>query len=426
LNILFKNIQIISPSDNLSKKADLLIENGIISSFELNSKIPEDTRIIESDSFTCMPGLFDMHVHFRDPGQTYKEDIESGLNAAMNGGFTGVLLMPNTIPPIDNPETIEYIRNKTLNSLSDVCISACVTQKRGGKRLSNIDALLNAGVKAFTDDGSAVQNPEIIIKIFELISQTDTIFAQHCEDIFLAGGGSMNKGEVSNRMNQKGIPCISESYIIARDLLLLQNYRRANYHVQHVSCGDSVDILRKAKLQNANVTAEVCPHHFILTELKCSNLDTNSKMNPPLRTQKDIEEIINGIKDDTIDVICTDHAPHSEEDKFLNFEQAPFGIIGLETSVPLTYTHLVNKGIITLEKMIEKMSVNPRRILDLPPISISEGEKANLTILDVNKKWVIDKSKFLSKSKNTPFDRYEVKCKPIAVINNDKIFFSDL
>ncbi len=426
MNILFKNIQIISPSDNLSKKADLLIENGIISSFELNSKIPEDTRIIESDSFTCIPGLFDMHVHFRDPGQTYKEDIESGLNAAMNGGFTGVLLMPNTIPPIDNPETIEYIRNKTLNSLSDVCISACVTQKRGGNRLSNIDALLNAGVKAFTDDGSAVQNPEIIIKIFELISQTDTIFAQHCEDIFLAGGGSMNKGEVSNRMNQKGIPCISESYIIARDLLLLQNYRRANYHVQHVSCGDSVDILRKAKLQNANVTAEVCPHHFILTELKCSNLDTNSKMNPPLRTQKDIEEIINGIKDDTIDVICTDHAPHSEEDKFLNFEQAPFGIIGLETSVPLTYTHLVNKGIITLEKMIEKMSVNPRRILDLPPISISEGEKANLTILDVNKKWVIDKSKFLSKSKNTPFDRYEVKCKPIAVINNDKIFFSDL
>lgn len=426
MNILFRNIHIVSPSDNINQKTDLLIENGIISSFGSVNKIPDETKIIEAENLTCIPGLFDMHVHFRDPGQTDKEDFQTGSKAAMNGGFTGVLIMPNTLPPIDNPKIIKYIQDKTSDYLIDVEISACATKKRYGNKLADIKKLFNNGAIAFTDDGSPVQNPDILMKLFEKISENHTLFAQHSEDIFLAQGGSMNKGKTSKFLNFKGIPAISESYMIARDLLLLQNFKDAKYHAQHISSWHSVEIIRTAKRKKANVTAEVCPQHFILTEDECIGGDTNMKMNPPLRTHNDLENIIEGLKDDTIDVICTDHAPHTEIEKSQSFQQAPFGIIGLETSIALTYTYLVKKKIITFEKMIEKMSINPRKILNLDSIMIKEGVQANLTILDLNKKWIIDPDKFLSKSKNTPFSGFEVQCQPYAVINKNKIFFSEL
>jgi dihydroorotase len=426
LNILLKNIHIISPSEKLNLTADLLIQNGYIRSIGKINLVPEETNIIDSDSLCCVPGLFDMHVHFRDPGQTHKEDLHTGSLAAANGGFTGVLIMPNTSPPIDNPKVIEYIHNKSSDYITDIYISACVTKNRQGSEISDIKELIDSGAIAFTDDGSPVQDPEVMMKIFEKSSEYGILFAQHCEDIFLASGGYIHKGSTSKKLKIKGIPCISESAMISRDILLMQYFENALYHVQHISCGHSVEIIEKVKVNNFNVTSEVCPHHFILTDSECEGLDSNFKMNPPLRSADDIAKIREAIKEDMIDVICTDHAPHTYEEKSMQFDQAPFGIIGLETSVGLTYKNLVKNGIISFEKMIEKMSINPRKILKLKEIKIKVGEPANLTILNLNERWKIDKNKFKSKGRNTPFNGYEVYCKPFAVINKNKIYYSDL
>ena len=242
----------------------------------------------------------------------------------------------------------------------------------------------------------------------------------------LSNKGVMNEGYISTLMGVRGIPEISETSVISRDILLTQFVKNSRYHIQHISCGKSVDLLRDAKLKKINVTGEVCPHHFILTDKECLEYDTNAKMNPPLRTSDDVEKILSGLKDDTIDVICTDHAPHTQYEKEQGFYSAPFGIVGLETAIGLAYSFLVKEGIISFEQMIRKMSVNPRQILRLKEIRISEGEQANITILDQNKKWIINNLKFKSKSINTPFHGYEVQCKPFCVINRNQIYFSKL
>ncbi|MBK8550917.1 MAG: dihydroorotase [Ignavibacteria bacterium] len=325
-----------------------------------------------------------------------------------------------------HPILIRNILDKTKDFLVKIDIAACATQGRAGEKLSAILSLGDAGAVAFTDDGSPVADPELMRRVLEYTSQINSVVIQHCEDMSLSDKGVMNEGYISTVMGVKGIPEISETAVIARDILLTEFVRNSRYHIQHISCGKSVELLRSAKSMNLNVTGEVCPHHFILTDKDCLEYDTDAKMNPPLRTEDDIEKILTGLKDDTIEVICTDHAPHTEYEKNQGFYDSPFGIVGLETAIGLTYTYLVKTGVISFEQMIQKMSVNPRRILNLQQVNIREGERAVFTILDLNAKWKVDRSKFKSKSNNTPFDGYEVQCKPYCVINKDQIYFSKL
>ena len=426
MNLLFKNILIVSPGEKINERFDLYIRGGVIEKIgkDINAN---DADVIDGKDLTCVPGLFDMHVHFREPGQTEKEDLVSGSNSAMNGGFTGVLCMPNTKPPMATKEVIEDLKAKSKDFLVDVYYSGCITEDREGKKLvSGINDLINSGIRAFTDDGSPVNDEEIMREILKVSAESGIPVLQHCEDHALMKNGVMNEGEVSKRLGIAGIPESSETSVIEKDVSYALKIKDSRYHVQHISCGESVGIIAKGKKENKFITAEVCPHHFVLTDEAIAKDGTNAKMNPPLRTKEDIAKIKEGISKGIIEVICTDHAPHTEEEKARGMEKAPFGIIGLETCVGLSYKYLVEEGVISFEKMINMMSANPRKILGLPEIKIAEGEKANLTILIENEKWVINKNKFLTKSKNTPFDGFEVTCKPYAVVNNNRIHYCKL
>jgi dihydroorotase len=426
LNLILRDIHLFSAADGLDEISDLEIVDGIIQKIGKVKSSRKNTRELPLRKKTCVPGLYDMHVHFRDPGRTHKEDLYTGSEAAMNGGFTGVLCMPNTDPPIDSPLILKNVLDRSKNFLINIDVAACATKNRGGEQLSPILSLFEAGAIAFTDDGSPIANPELLRRVLEYTSQTGSVVIQHCEDMRLSNGGVINEGLISTLMGVRGIPDISESSIVARDILITEFVKNSRYHIQHISCAKSVSLLRSAKERNINVTGEVCPHHFILSEKECLGFNANAKMNPPLRTESDIEEILKGLRDNTIEVICTDHAPHTEYEKNQDFYEAPFGIVGLETAVGLVYTYLVKSGVISFEQMIEKMSVNPRRILALDEVRIREGEKANLTILDTKAKWRINKGRFKSRSRNTPFENYEVQCRPYCVINNDQIFYTRL
>lgn len=425
MRIVIKNIFINSPLDKIKKKTNLVINNGVIESI---GNITSKKNDVEFDfkGLTCVPGFFDMHVHFREPGQTHKEDMNTGSESAMNGGFTGVMIMPNTNPPIDNPKIIKDLLKYNKNSLLDINISACVTKNREGKELNNLAALKKSGAVSFTDDGSPVYNPHLMRLALQEAGKINCMIVQHAEDMDLSNHGVMNEGAVSKKLKVKGIPEISETMIVERDILITEFVKKGHYHIQHISSGRSIDMLREAKKKKINVTGEACPHHFILDDTALLKHGTNAKMNPPLRTKKDVEGIVRGIKDGTIEVICTDHAPHTKEEKAKGMNNAPFGIVGLETAIGLTYTFLVKKKVISFERMIELMSVNPRKLLNIKQPRIKIGEKANLTFLNTNEKWKVDINKFKSKSKNTPFNGYELQCKPVAVINNSKIYFTDL
>ncbi|CAN5632714.1 dihydroorotase [soil metagenome] len=422
---LFKNIKIVSPLDEINGNYDLLINKGIIEEIGYDVK-QGNAEIIQADEITCIPGLFDMHVHFREPGQTHKEDNFSGIDSAANGGFTGVLCMPNTIPPVDNGTILKKLYTQVEGHPVDVYFTGCITKKREGKEISDLKGLYLAGAKAFTDDGSPVQNESILTEALKVSSELHVMIVQHSEDLSISAGGVINKGSVSEKLELKGIPAESEFSLFERDINIAGEIENARFHVQHISCGKTVDLLREIRKENFLITGEACPHHFILTQEECLKSGTNAKMNPPLRTHKDVEDILEGLSDGTIEVICTDHAPHTAKEKSSGFEKAPFGIVGLETSVGLTYTYLVQKNIITFEDMIYKMSVNPRRLLGLEPVHIKAGAKANLTFLKESEKWKVDKNKFKSRSANTPFDGYDLICKPYAIYNNYKFILSDL
>ncbi|MCX7878821.1 MAG: dihydroorotase, partial [Ignavibacteria bacterium] len=334
-----------------------------------------------------------------------------------------VLRMPNTKPPVDNRSVIDANKRKSENKIVDVYTSACATRGRKGKEISDVDILVESGARAITDDGSPVEDEEIMEELFRKSSELGFPVVQHCEIMKISDGGVINKGRISEKLNLKGIPNESEYKLIERDLNLLGKYPQAKYHIQHISTKESVELVRSAKREGLNVTSEVCPHHFILTDEAVEKYGTNAKMNPPLRTRDDVNEILTGLKDGTIDVICTDHAPHSDEEKLQSIENAPFGIIGLETSVALSYEYLVKRNIITFEEMIMKMSVNPRRILGLGEIRIREGDIANLTVINL-RNWIIDRKKFHSKSRNTPFDGWEVSCKAEGIVNKEKFLIN--
>lgn len=427
LNIIFKNIRVLNPYDNTDTTVDLWIKNGEIVHCSLEeAKIEVDTTVIDAEKMVCSPGLFDMHVHFREPGQEYKETIQSGSESASNGGFTGVVLMPNTVPAIDSPEVMEFIKNKAAGNIVDIHCSAAITKERKGEQLTEMLTLSDYGALYFTDDGDAVSDTSVMRRAFDYAATKDFLLAQHCEEQSMTEDFAMNESELSYILGLKGYPTIAEDIIVSRDVMLADYCGNRRYHVSHISSKNAVEIIREAKNKGQRVSCEVTPHHFVLDDSLIKDYNPNHKMNPPLREQKDIQAVIEGLKDGTIDCIATDHAPHALHEKVVEYEIAPHGIIGLETSLGLSLTYLVHKGHLSLEQMIKKMCVNPRNLLGLPEIIIDKGENANVTIFDPNEDWTVDKTKFKTRSLNTPFNDYKLKGKPKYVINNGKLFKSEL
>ncbi len=420
MKILLKNARIIEPIQGIDTVADILIVDGVIEKIASKIHAGNSVQEFELAGKIVSPGFMDMHVHLREPGFEYKETIETGLAAAAQGGFTAVCCMPNTDPPIDDASVVKFIKEqskKALGGLVDVYPVAAATKGREGKELSPMMELVEAGAVAFSDDGSPIEDTDVMRRAMEYSDMLGKLIIQHPEDRSLSKGGVMNEGLVSTSLGLPPIPAIAEEIMIERDIRLAE-YIKTRYHAAHISTAGSVDIIRKAKLKNILVTCEVTPHHFTLTEEAVRSFDTNTKMNPPLRSQDDIEAIKEGLKDGTIDVIATDHAPHSFDEKEVEFLAAPFGIVGLETAIGLAITGLILPKILSIEQLIEKMSINPRRILNLPIIKIVEGQKANLTIIDISKKWEVRIQDFKSKSKNSPFNGFVLTGKAIAVVNN--------
>ena len=423
--ILIKNGRILDPKEGRDEKADLWIEDDRIAASD-GRKETEADKVIDAEGCWVLPGLIDLHVHLRDPGQTDKEDIESGSQAAAAGGFTTIVAMPNTRPVIDEPDRVDYVYNKA-KQLSPVHVlqAGAVTKGEKGEELADIRGMIRAGIPAVSEDGRSVMNAELCRRAMRIIAEENIPFLDHCEDADLVQGGCVNADEVQNKEGLPGITNAVEDVIIARDILLAQE-TGARLHLCHCSTAASALMLKLAKEQGIRVTGEVCPHHFTLTSADRIPGDTNYKMNPPLRTEKDRAALRQGLSDGTFDVISTDHAPHTAEDKRRGMKESPFGIVGLETAVPLTVTELVMTGLLTPLQMAEKMSGNPAGILGLQDRgTLRAGAEADVVIIDPEKTYRIDASEFASRGRNTPFDGREVKGRVKMTICGGRIVYTD-
>lgn len=424
MTILIKNGRLINPSENLDKVMDIFVEDGIIKEKAESIEKQADT-VIDAAGCYVMPGLIDLHVHFRDPGLTYKEDIETGSKAAAKGGFTTVCCMPNTKPVVDNVETVKYIIEKGKKvGLTNVLPVGPVTKNMAGVEITDVEELKKAGICAISEDGKSVMNSGVYRKAMKNAAKANVPVLAHCEDINLVEGGVINLGDKSSELGVKGISNAVEDVIAMRDIMLAKE-TGATLHLCHCSTKDSVEMVKRAKEEGIKVTAEVCPHHFSMCSDDITSNDGNFKMNPPLRAREDMEALIKGLQDDIMDVISTDHAPHSAEEKAKDLEHAPFGIVGLETSVALTVTNLVKKGYLTPMQMAAKMSYNPAKVLGIPKGTLDEGKIADITIIDPNKEYTIDVNTFESKGKNTPFDGYKVSGEVEYTILNGKVVYSN-
>lgn len=418
--ILLKGIRAIDAENDFI--ADIYIADGKIKHVADSIEMKADIEI-DGTGLAVMPSFFDMHVHFRDPGFTHKEDVITGCNAALAGGVTGVLCMPNTKPPVDNPETVKYIIDKAEDTGVEVYPVGCITNGMCGKGLCDYDELKQSGVLAVSDDGRPVENAEQMREALEKSNNNGLLVISHCEDLSIINGGIMNKGEMSEKLGVKGMDRVSEDMITAREIILAKSVN-SRIHIAHVSTEGSTEIIRQSKKAGVKVTCETCPHYFLLTDEKLAARDADFRMNPPLRTADDVKAIIDGIVDGTIDCIVTDHAPHAAEEK-ADFEKAPNGVVGLETSFAATLTRLYHTGKVSLNKIVELMSVNPRKLLGLPFISIKDDETADLVIADLNKEWIVEPGKLHSKSHNTVFKGMTLKGKPIMTISKGEIRYEN-
>lgn len=408
MTILIRNGHVVDPLTGRDGRFHVLIEDGRIK--KVSEVIDEKTdEVIDAEGCYVMPGLIDLHVHLRDPGFEYKETLETGGKAAVKGGVTTVCAMPNTRPVIDDGEKVAAVHERARReALSHVIQIGAVTKGQEGRELADIAGMARAGCHAVSEDGKSVMDASVYRRGMKAAREAGICVFAHCEDITMVEGGVMNADENARRLGLKGITNSVEDVIVARDILLAKE-TGVKLHLCHCSTADSVRMIRLAKEEGLPVTGEVCPHHFILCTDDISEDDGNYKMNPPLRSRQDVEALRQGLKNGVIDVISTDHAPHSAEEKDKSMAQALFGIVGLETSAALTYTELVRPGIISIMDMAEKMSYHPARILGLEDKgSVSEGKAADIMIFDPEKKYCIDKNAFVSKGRNTPFDGYEV------------------
>ncbi|MFA5833373.1 MAG: dihydroorotase [Bacteroidota bacterium] len=420
--ILLQSGRLIDPSLKRDEVVDILIVDGKIDSIKSKISPSNEYTVVDLNGKIIAPGFIDIHVHLREPGYEHKETIETGTLSAAYGGFTAVCCMPNTNPAIDDESIVTFIKTqgkKAHDGIVDVFPIASVSKARQGKTLAPIAELVHAGAVGLSDDGAPVFDAKIMRRALEYANMYNVPVMQHCEIPELAHGGVMNEGRVSTELGLPGIPGIAEEIMIARDLLLAQ-YTDSRYHVCHMSTALAVDLVREGKKKGIKVTCEVTPHHFTVTDEIVRSYDTNTKMNPPLRTQSDIDAIKKGLNDGTIDVIATDHAPHSLDEKEVDYIQAPFGIVGLETAIGLSISELVDQKYLSMIQLIEKFSTNPRKIVG-KEVVVREGELANLTFFDPSIEWIVDISKFKSKSKNSPFNGRHLKGKAIGIYNNGKI-----
>ncbi len=423
MSLLIKNAIIVNADKMVKEPQDILLDKGIIAKIGKNIKA-EQAKIIDAEGKLVFPGLIDIHVHLREPGREDKETIETGSRAAAKGGFTTIMCMPNTTPVIDNAMIVEgVIKEAKRIGLVNVFPMGAITKGQHGEELTDIVELRKAGCLAISDDGKTVANSQLMKLAMQYAKMAGVIPVEHCQDPCLGAGGVMNEGFNSTQLGLKGDPGISETVIVARDIELA-NYLNAPVHLAHMSLKRSVELIRWAKSQGIKVTAEACPHHFTLTDDEVKNFDTNTKMNPPLRTKEDVEAIKEGLKDGTIDCIVTDHAPHTQEDKEADFDHAPFGIIGLETVVGLTITALVKPKILSWIQMADRMSAAPARIMGLKNKGkIAEGMDADITMIDPEQSWEVRKEDIVSKSKNSPYFGWKLQGKVSTTICGGKVTY---
>lgn len=423
--ILIKGGRMVNPADGREEIADIVIKEGKVEGiYPDGEKTPEGEyeRVINAKGLTVAPGLVDVHVHFRDPGLTYKEDIHTGAKAAAKGGFTTVVCMANTKPIVDNVETLHYVLEEGKKTGINVLTCAAVSKGFQGKELTDMELLLKEGAAGFTDDGIPLMDGAFVRDAMKEAARLDTVISFHEEDKTFIKENGINHGAVSEKLGIYGSPALAEDSLVARDCMIALD-TGARIDVQHISSGHAVELVRLAKKLGADVWAEVTPHHFTLTEDAVFAHGTLAKMNPPLRTEKDRQMLIEGLKDGTIDLIATDHAPHSKEEKDRPLTQAPSGIIGLETALALGITHLVKPGHLTMMQLMEKMSLNPAKLYKLDCGTIAEGKTADLILIDENRTWTV--GEFASKSSNSPFTGETLTGKVLCTICKGKIVYEE-
>jgi dihydroorotase len=427
MKLLIKNGRVIDPGCKQDEVLDLLIEDGRI--IQKSAQIQENiagAKVIDALGCFVMPGFIDLHVHLREPGFEHKETIATGANAAARGGYTTICAMPNTKPVIDNASRVKFVRNKASEVATvNVCQVGAITVGQMGEQLADIEGMAKAGAIAISEDGKSVMNVKLYEEAMKQAREFNIPVFAHCEDKNLVGAGVINKGAKSEELQVEGISNLVEDIIIARDIMLAKE-TLVKLHLCHCSTKGSVSIVEEAKQKGIDVTAEVCPHHFALTEDDIVAGDTNYKMNPPLRTKEDVEALKLGLKKDIMDVIATDHAPHHMSEKSTSLKEAPFGIVGLETAASLTITELVEKGYLTPMQMAEKMSYNPAKVIGIDKGTLEIGKIADIVIINPTKEYVVDVTKFDSLGKNTPFAGKKLKGQVMATIVNGNVVYQSL
>jgi dihydroorotase len=423
--ILIRNGRLIDPSQQIDEETDVLLAEGRVAAIGAEASgraesggpgiLPGESETIDASGRIVAPGLIDMHVHLREPGFEEKETIATGTAAALAGGFTTVGCMPNTNPPLHDDTQIEFVLRQAARA--DHCrvypIGA-LTKDRAGSELAEIGLMVRAGAVAFSDDGDGIADAGVCLRAMQYVSMFDRLFIQHCEEKSLSGG-CMNAGPTATRLGLPGMPAIAEQIMAERDITLAQS-AGVRYHVAHASTAGTLELVRRAKSAGQPVTAEVCPHHLLLTDEACANYDPNTKMSPPLRSKADVQACVAGVRDGTIDCLVTDHAPHTSSEKELGFQAAPFGIVGLETALPLFIKALLDPGVIDWPRLIAAMSTRPAALLGVQGGTLRVGAPADVTIIDPDCEWTIDAERFHSKSRNTPFDGWQVHGRAVATI----------
>lgn len=422
--LLIKGGRVIDPAQNYDRIADVLIKDGAVEKVAPDLKAPSGAEVIDAGGLIVAPGLIDIHVHLRDPGQEYKEDIHSGTRAAAAGGFTAVAAMANTDPVGDDPSMIGYVRKKASGAAARVYPLGALTRGLEGKEMAELGRMKQAGAAGFSDDGKPVESGMMMRNALHYASGIGAVVIAHEEDSYLSAGGMMHEGTVSSVLGLRGIPSAAEEAMISRDLLILK-ITGGRLHIAHVSTAGSVEMLRRARAEGLNVTAEVTPHHLLLTDrlVKNSGYNTNTKVNPPLRTEHDRQALWAGLLDGTIDAIASDHAPHHPDDKDVEYDFAPCGIAGLETTLPLLLDEVVSGRVkdFDLPRLVEKLSSAPARVLDLPGGTLEKGSPGDVTIIDPDREFIVDPESWYSKSRNTPFAGKRLKGAPVYTIVGGEI-----
>ena len=414
--MLIRGGRVVDPSQGMDAVLDVLLADGRVARVGEGVDAPEGAETVDASGLVVAPGLIDVHVHLREPGQEHKETIRSGARAAAAGGFTAVVAMPNTDPPIDSPAAVGFVRAAGLRADgARVYPSGCITMGQAGEQLTEFGELIGAGAVCVTDDGRPVSSAGMMRMALEYAQTFDLTVAVHAEELTLSRGGSMNEGIIATRLGLTGIPNASEDVMIARDLMLAE-LTGGRLHIQHVATRGGVELIRAAKERGVRVTAEGSPHHFTLTDEAVDSYRTNAKMNPPLRSDADRDAVRQGVRDGTLDVIATDHAPHHYDEKEQAFEDAPNGIVGLETALGLAFTELVETGLMDLATLVERMSCQPARALSLPGGTLRDGSPADVTIFDPRVEWTVDPKSFLSMSRNTPFAGRVLRCRAVRTV----------